>query len=152
MTLARVMFLLVHDDEAIYGIDELADRAGVSRRTVRYYVQRGLLPAPTGVGRGKHYTEAHLARLVRVRELQEQGVALGEIGARLEGRAPASASCEDPALREGEPPVQSTWTRIALSRDVELMVRGRRLDEASVRRLAEAVERALAPQGGEGER
>lgn len=142
----------MHDDEAIYGIDELADRAGVSRRTVRYYVQRGLLPAPTGVGRGKHYTEAHLARLVRVRELQEQGVALGEIAARLEGRAPASASCDAPALREGESPVQSTWTRIALSRDVELMVRGRRLDEASVRRLAEAVERALAPQGGEGER
>jgi hypothetical protein len=30
--------------EPRYGIDELAERGGVSRRTVRYYVQRGLLP------------------------------------------------------------------------------------------------------------
>ena len=129
----------MHDDEALYGIEELADRAGVSRRTVRYYVQRGLLPAPTGVGRGKHYTEAHLARLVRVRELQEQGVALAEIADRLEGREP-------PPKRDSAAPVQSTWTRIALSSDVELMVRGRRLDEAEVQRLAMAVERAMAPR------
>lgn len=135
------MFCGVQGDEAVYGIDELADRAGVSRRTVRYYVQRGLLPAPTGVGRGKHYTEGHLARLVRIRELQEEGVALVDIASRLEGREPV-ARAED-AL-----PVQSTWTRIALSPDVELMVRGRRLDEAAVRRLIAAAREAL----GEDER
>ncbi|MDQ3036824.1 MAG: MerR family transcriptional regulator [Myxococcota bacterium] len=136
----------MHDDDAPYGIEELADRAGVSRRTVRYYVQRGLLPAPTGVGRGKHYTEAHLARLVRVRELQEEGVSLDAIADRLEGRTPAPRVPEDDAI------VQSTWTRIALSRDVELMVRGRRLDEAEVRRVVAAVERAMRPRSGEGER
>lgn len=147
------MFAIVHQDDAVYGIDELADRAGVSRRTVRYYVQRGLLPAPTGVGRGKHYTEAHLARLVRVRELQEQGVALADIAARLDGLAPGEAPRRADAL-----PVQSTWTRIALSRDVELMVRGRRLDEAELRRLRDAVQAVLGAGGarsteeGEGER
>lgn len=129
----------MHGDDAIYGIDELADRAGVSRRTVRYYVQRELLPAPTGVGRGKHYTEAHLARLVRIRELQEQGVALSDIAARLDGRAPESA----PARSDDALPQQSTWTRIALSQDVELMVRGRRLDEAALRRLIAAACEAL---------
>lgn len=134
------MFCGVQGDETVYGIDELADRAGVSRRTVRYYVQRGLLPAPTGVGRGKHYTEGHLARLVRIRELQEEGVALADIASRLEGREPAPA--------EDALPVQSTWTRIALSPDVELMVRGRRLDEAAVRRLIAAAREAL----GEDER
>lgn len=136
------MFFFVHEDDASYGIEELADRAGVSRRTVRYYVQRGLLPAPTGVGRGKHYTEAHLARLVRVRELQEEGVPLAEIADRLDGREPPSPR------RESAAPAQSTWTRIALSSDVELMVRGRRLEPAEVQRLVVAVERAMAPRPG----
>ncbi len=55
-----------------YGIAELADLGGVSRRTVRYYVQEGLLPAPLGVGRGRHYGPAHLAQLLRVKALQEE--------------------------------------------------------------------------------
>ena len=41
-------------EQGRYNIDELADLGGVSRRTVRYYVQEGLLPAPLGVGRGRH--------------------------------------------------------------------------------------------------
>ena len=62
-----------------YGISELATLGEVSRRTVRYYVQRGLIPAPTGTGRGKHYTPEHLERLIRVRTWQEEGVSLAEI-------------------------------------------------------------------------
>jgi DNA-binding transcriptional MerR regulator len=127
-------------DERLYGIDELADRAGVSRRTVRYYVQRGLLPAPTGVGRGKHYTEAHLARLVQIRERQEAGVSLADVAAELTGEGAVSAA---PRARRREEPVQSTWTRVRVADDVELFVRGRRLDPDRLRRLVAAVEREL---------
>ena len=49
----------------------MRELGGVSRRTVRYYIQRGLLAAPTGVGRGRHYTQGHLDTLIRIRELQE---------------------------------------------------------------------------------
>ena len=122
----------VDTDEARYGIEELADRAGVSRRTVRYYVQRGLLPAPTGLGRGKHYTERHLARLVQVRDLQEGGVGLAEIAAVLSGQA-------DRARATPGGGAQSTWTKVALDDDVELFVRGRRLDPVRLERLIAAV-------------
>jgi hypothetical protein len=37
-------------------IGELADATGVSRRTVRFYVQRGLIDPPVGLGRASHYT------------------------------------------------------------------------------------------------
>jgi DNA-binding transcriptional MerR regulator len=129
------------DDEAVYGIDELAEKAGVSRRTVRYYVQRGLLPTPTGVGRGKHYTEAHLARLVRIRELQESGVSLADVAARL---SDASGTPRREHLR-GEP-AQSTWTRVRVTDGVELFVRGRRLDADRLERLVAAVERELGEE------
>ena len=71
------------ENDPQFGIEELAERGGVSRRTVRYYVQRGLLPAPTGTGRGPHYTKDHLDTLIRVRQLQEAGVSLSEIPVRL---------------------------------------------------------------------
>ena len=80
-------------DERCYGIKELAELGGVTRRTVRYYVQRGLLPTPLGTGRGPHYTLAHLERLIHIRQMQEAGVPLAEIAARFDGVAqmPVSA-------------------------------------------------------------
>jgi DNA-binding transcriptional MerR regulator len=127
----------VTTDAPSYGPDELAERAGVSRRTVRYYVQRGLLPAPAGLGRGKHYGEAHLTRLIRIRELQAAGVPLEDIAARLDGVEPPR-----PADRRE----QSSWTRVVLSPDVELHVRGRRLSEPQLERLISYVQHSL---GGE---
>ena len=63
-------------DERELGIEELAGLGGVTRRTVRYYVQEGLLPAPRGVGRGRHYGPEHLDRLLAVKAMQERGESL----------------------------------------------------------------------------
>jgi DNA-binding transcriptional MerR regulator len=60
-------------------IGELAERAGVSRRTVRYYVQLGLIPPPEGLGRGATYSRAHLEEIERVRRLQQSGLELDAI-------------------------------------------------------------------------
>jgi DNA-binding transcriptional MerR regulator len=125
----------VSQEPPAYGPDELAERAGVSRRTVRYYVQRGLLPAPAGLGRGKHYGEAHLSRLIRIRELQEAGVPLERIAEQLDGHKPV--------LSRPAPSPQSVWTRVVLGDGVELHLRGRRLDEAQLARLQEAVQRTI---------
>jgi DNA-binding transcriptional MerR regulator len=73
-------------DAMTYSIGELAVAAGVSRRTVRFYVQLGLLPAPLGLGRGASYGAEHLAVLLRVKQMQLQGVGLAEIGEILTGR------------------------------------------------------------------
>jgi DNA-binding transcriptional MerR regulator len=118
-------------DEGEYGVEELAARAGVSRRTVRYYVQRGLLEAPTGLGRGKHYTAQHLAALIAIRDLQEAGVPLEEIGARLRG--------ESPVAREPVALAQSAWTRVELAEGLELHVRDRRFSPAQLHALRHAI-------------
>jgi DNA-binding transcriptional MerR regulator len=67
-------------------LDELADEAGVSPRTIRYYVQRGLLPAPTFRGRDTAYGEEHLARLRAIKRLQERFLPLDEIESQLARR------------------------------------------------------------------
>src|SRR5688572_32962215 len=62
---------------------ELCHAAKVTPRTVRYYIQQGLLPAPESRGPGAHYNEGHLARLRLVRRLQREHLPLGEIRERL---------------------------------------------------------------------
>jgi DNA-binding transcriptional MerR regulator len=123
-----------------YGCEELAELGGVTRRTVRYYVQRGLLPPPTGTGRGKHYTQAHLDALLKIVELQRTGVALAEIPGHLAtGRPPAA-----PQRRQEATILQSSWTRVVLGDDLELHVRGARgLDSERLARLADAVREIL---------
>jgi len=63
-------------------ISEAAAQAGTSTRTLRYYEELGLLrPSRHSVGGARRYTEDDVARLRRIRELQELlGFDLGEIG------------------------------------------------------------------------
>ena len=63
---------------------ELAEAAGVSPRTVRYYVQRGLLPAPPFKGPDTVYGEEHLVRLKAIRVLQARFLPLDAIQVELQ--------------------------------------------------------------------
>jgi DNA-binding transcriptional MerR regulator len=102
-------------DPARYGLDELAELGGVSRRTVRYYIQEGLLPAPFGVGRGPHYGPEHLDALREVKALQEAGHTLDSV------RQSRSGALAAP---RPEPAARTVWRRLTLASGLELHVRG----------------------------
>jgi DNA-binding transcriptional MerR regulator len=134
----------VSDDR--YGIDELADLAGVTRRTVRYYVQEGLLPAPLGVGRGRHYGPAHREALLRIKALQERRLSLDDVrralrGPRREAAEPRRVSDAARAAvpETGRPSPRSAWTRVELLPGVEMHVSSR-LRLPSPRRIEELAE------------
>ena len=106
-----------------YSIDELADLGGVSRRTVRYYIQESLIPPPYGVGRGPHYGGAHLDALLKVKALQEAGRTLDDIRRLAKNDSGAPRGRSGPRL--GAPPVsRSLWRRFGLAPGVELHVAG----------------------------
>lgn len=67
-----------------YSLTELADLAGVTPRTVRYYLAQGLLPAVGQTGPGSKYDDGHLDRLRLIRRLQAEHLPLAEIRRRLE--------------------------------------------------------------------
>ena len=103
-----------------YSVGELADLGGVSRRTVRYYVREGLLPAPFGVGRGDHYGRLHLDRLLQIKALQEAGRSLDEIRQAIgEGSQPGTPPAAPPASIPRE-----MWRRLTVAPGVELHVSG----------------------------
>lgn len=74
-----------------YRLQELAEVCGVKPRTIRYYVQRGLLPAPTFRGPETAYDQDHLYRLQAIRHLQERFWSLDAIASHL-------ATLEGPGL------------------------------------------------------
>jgi DNA-binding transcriptional MerR regulator len=57
--------------DAQYRIGEVAEAAGVSTRTLRYYEELGLVsPSGHSPGGARRYSDADLARVLRIRELQ----------------------------------------------------------------------------------
>jgi DNA-binding transcriptional MerR regulator len=61
-------------------IGELAERAGVTPRTIRYYESLGLLGPSERVGSGfRYYTEVELTKLQKINSLKELGLSLEEI-------------------------------------------------------------------------
>lgn len=117
-------------------IDELAARAGVTVRTVRFYSSRGLLPAPRLRGRLGLYGAEHLARLDLIRELQTLGFTLSAIERHLQ-RIPEGSSPDELALQRA---LIAPWTdEHAEELDRHELDRraGRHLDDELVEHLVE---------------
>src|SRR5688572_29573914 len=70
--------------DATYDLQELCAEANVTSRTVRYYIQQGLLPAPDPQGPATRYGQGHLDRLRLIRQLQAEHQPLAVIRKRLE--------------------------------------------------------------------
>lgn len=72
-------------------IGEVAARSGVSIDTVRYYERRGLLPpAPRSEGGFRLFTPAAVERVQFIKQAQDIGLSLDEIGKLLATRGSAS--------------------------------------------------------------
>jgi DNA-binding transcriptional MerR regulator len=66
-------------DDNRYTAEQLAQLSGVTLRTVRYYVQEGLIDRPEARGPGAHFTDRHLRQLKRCQLLQDWGFDLETI-------------------------------------------------------------------------
>ncbi|MGC4925428.1 MerR family transcriptional regulator [Streptomyces sp. DT117] len=136
-------------DEPTLTVDELAARAGVTVRTVRFYSTRGLLPPPViGPRRVGRYGADHLSRLALIEELQHQGMTLAAIERYLE-QLPPDLSAHDLAIHRAlvaswAPDTAEDLTRAELEKRA-----GRALAEPDVDRLA-AMGVLVRPEGDGG--
>jgi len=97
------------NDLPLLTVDELAARAGVPVRTVRFYIAEGLLPGASTRGKGASYTQEHLDRLQLIRLLVARHLPLADIRALLE-RLPAAevrAAVEEEQARTEEVALQA---------------------------------------------
>ena len=98
-------------EERTWTLGEIAEESGVSARTIRFYISRGLMEGPEKAGRGAKYGQGHVDRLQEIQRLQGEGLTLAEIAARGEhGQAVAL-------------PEPEAWWSYAVSDGVEVRVR-----------------------------
>jgi DNA-binding transcriptional MerR regulator len=55
-----------------YSLQDLSDQSGIELRTIRSYIQSGILQRPSSSGRGAYYRDEHLNRLKAMRVLRER--------------------------------------------------------------------------------
>ncbi|MHB8171037.1 MAG: MerR family transcriptional regulator [Thermincolia bacterium] len=67
----------------MYRIGELAQIAGVSKRTIDYYTQVGLLEAERSKSNYRYYSDESLQRLKLIEMYKKEHMTLEEIGGRL---------------------------------------------------------------------
>ncbi len=68
-----------------FSLDELCTLTDLSKRTVRYYVQIGLVNRPEGETRAAKYSPQHLEQLLLVKKWTAAGVSLDRIRELLQG-------------------------------------------------------------------
>jgi DNA-binding transcriptional MerR regulator len=97
-----------------FSLTDLATLTGLSVRTVRYYLQIGLMDKPLGEKRGAYYLKRHLDQLLQVRRWVDAGMSLERI-AELASGAPG-----DPPPRPSAAGSVEIWSRLLLADGVEL--------------------------------
>lgn len=100
-----------------FTLDELASLAELPRRTVRYYIQCGLVDRPQGIGKGAFYTGRHIEQLLLVKKWQLAGLSLERIGEiiRHEDSAPLPPTPRRPGTVE-------VWSHLIVVDGVEINV------------------------------
>ena len=118
-------------------LEQLSEQAQVPGRTIRYYIQRGLQPAPEGEKRGAFYTEAHLAELLRIRQWQEAGLSLDAIGGLLQAKS-------EPPMAPVRPGAVEVRSHLIVADGLEMVVAPERagLTQAQLRSLFRTVQDA----------
>jgi len=119
-------------------LDDLASLTGVTPRTVRFYIQQGLVSRPEGAKRGAFYLQRHVEQLLMIRRWTDAGLSLDRIRELIAG-APA-----DPPPRAASAGSVEVWSRVTLADGLEVHLEPGRagLSPAQVRALVRAVTEA----------
>ena len=132
-------------------IEQLATLTGLTVRTVRYYIQQGLVDRPEGAKRGAFYQQRHVKELLMLRRWSDAGLSLDRIRA-LRGGAPEDAPPK--TVRAG---MVEVWSRVTLADGLELQIEPGRAGltpeqvRALVREVTAAYRRVRDPPTPEGD-
>ena len=121
-----------------YSLDELCSLVDLPRRTIRFYIQDGLLDRPEGAKRGAYYVRRHLDQLLEIQKWQKAGLSLDrirELLAGTEGEGPL------PPPRRRRPGDIEVWSHLHIGDGLELSIEPKQagMSPEQVRELARGV-------------
>lgn len=123
-----------------FSLDELCALTDLTKRTVRYYVQIGLVNRPEGETRAAKYSPQHLEQLLLVKKWTAAGVSLDRIRELLQG---GSAPVPE---RGPAPGAIEVCSHLHVANGVELVIEPTRagLSPEQLRQFVRAVMQAYA--------
>ena len=129
---------LAQSADRTFSIEKLQQLSGVARRTIRYYIELGLIDGAVGETRAAYYTSRHLQRLLAIRRLTEEGFSLERVRQRLESPDPAAPVPLTPSIE--------VRSHLRLAEGIELVIEpgAARLDPEQLRHFLRATLDALA--------
>jgi DNA-binding transcriptional MerR regulator len=95
-------------------LDELASLTATTARTVRFYIQQGLVSRPEGAKRGAFYVRRHVEQLLLIRRWTDAGLSLERI------RELVAGAPEDPPPVAARPGSVEVWSRVTLADGLEV--------------------------------
>ena len=78
---------MIENMDTTFTLDQLTALTDLPLRTIRYYIQLGLVDRHEGDRKHARYTQKHLQQLLQVRSLADQGTPLDRIKQRILGIA-----------------------------------------------------------------
>ncbi len=119
-----------------FTIFDLAMLGSLSLRTVRYYIQDGLVDRPQGIGKGAYYTQTHVDQILTIRKWQDAGLSLERIR---ELMLQGAAAAVPPAPRRAG--TVEVWSHVVVADGVEVNLEPGRagLSPAQVRAFVRGV-------------
>lgn len=102
--------------DVTYSIDDLCRLTGFTRRTIRFYVQEGLLERPEGERRAAYYLEKHLEALLTIKRLTAAGLSLDAVRTRLK-----TPDDEEPPVKR-KAGTARTCVHVTVADGVELVI------------------------------
>jgi DNA-binding transcriptional MerR regulator len=121
-----------------FSLEELCTLANLPRRTVRYYIQLGLVDRPQGETRAARYRQKHLEQLLLVKKWTQEGVSLERIR-----ELQADERQPQLPLLERRPGSVEVWTHLLIDQGVELKVEPKTAG-LSPEQLRELLKRCMA--------
>jgi DNA-binding transcriptional MerR regulator len=120
-----------------YTIDDLSELTGLTRRTIRFYIQEGIIEPPAGRGRGGFYFDSHLSDLSKIKELQEKGLNLESIKNIINSKD-YSADRESGEIPSAGRLSRQVWAKYELAEGIELNIR-RDIETKNIKKIDEII-------------
>ncbi len=103
-----------------YTLQELGELSELPVRTIRYYIQAGLVPRPEGARKTPEYSDRHLEAILAVKRLAAEGLTLTRIAEKLHSTVVDGQAFS--AEAERQPGSVGLYRHVAIVPGVELVI------------------------------
>ena len=138
------------NEERHYSLDELCSLTDTSKRTVRFYMQEGLVDRSEGQRKGAYYLERHLMQLLEIKKWQKAGLSLERIKQIIRDEQDNELI---PPIQAQQPGSLEVWSHLTIADGIQLQIEPMRsgLSPEQIRTLLKSVTKELNRITGEKE-